>query len=233
MKGFTLALALLALTPAVAEAKSFSVSLSGSARKDVSVSSPYQNPSATYCQGSATTRTTGYASATIAARPLRNGSTFSGGNLDFVVRLSNLKAGGREEVIGDFTPRPEAGPGHESECTIPSRGPFVQTCRQFTNDAVSRSGSPFRMSSVRGRMGVRFFPDSSFAINCEGDSLGGVWMIKAVPTSLRLVTLNTMPRGATVLRAGVAFYKNDPSREINNLTVVTKLTYTLRVRRVT
>lgn len=232
MKGITLAVVLLALAPAAADAKSFAVLLSGSARKDVAISHPYTNPDDSYCEGSATTSENGFVLANMAARPFPRGSSFSRGILDFVTRLSGHKAEYTSRVDGGFTKKPDA-PSYvrDDACDIGNRGPFVQKCHQFTGDALSRSGSPFRLRSVRGKMAIQYFSDSDeFAINCSADQLGGSWMSSPVPTKLALATMNGMPKGGTAIRQGVATLKSGSGQ--TNLSVITTLKYTLKVHRV-
>ena len=232
MKGLALAVALLAVSPAAAEAKSYSVSLSGSARKDASVTREYPNPNSTFCDGQANDVTTGFVFASIAAKPLRFGDKFSQGNLDFVAKLSGHKAGSREEVTGPgFTPKPGTDPSNAQDCTLTNRGPFVQTCTQFSGDAKSRFGSPFRLRTRGGKVTISWFPESrEFAINCKGDQLGGAWMILGVTIPrLAVSAITGLAKGATVTRIGNTVQKNTGGSDVF---VTTTLKYTLRIHRV-
>jgi hypothetical protein len=229
VKAVALAVTLVALVPAAAEAKSFTVSLSGTARKDVAMVREYSNPSSLYCQGQATSITSGFVFAKIAGRPGRQGFPFTGGNFDFVAKLSGQKAETTREVTGGFTPKPDAPPGaRPDECTIPNQQRTTTPCRQFSQDAVARTGSPFRMSSVRGNLAVRFFPSGpEFAIGCQADSLGGIWMIGAVPTKLTKSAVNRLAVGKTATKTGRTVQNSGPS----GVQVVTTLVYTLKVKR--
>jgi hypothetical protein len=229
LSSFRLVLAFAALacvlTPAAASADAprYAVTLTGTAKKLVNITTPII-PSGN-CDGSVTEYERGFVSARLKASPSRLGSPLDGGSLDFGGTLGGLKAQMTREAQGTWTPQPGEDPEY---CIVHNPGPETTQCKQFTGDATGKGTAPLRLTRVRGgKLGFLYGGYGGVAIDCSVDRLGGYFLEKAVPTTLRIGRVTGLAIGQSASASGTATL----NYTISSVVTVTKLTYEITVTR--
>ncbi|HSK50344.1 MAG TPA: hypothetical protein VK889_07590 [Solirubrobacterales bacterium] len=222
-----LALAALAcaLSPAAASADQphYVVSLTGKAKKLVSITTPII-PGGN-CDGSVTEYENGFVSARLKASPNGPGAPLSGGSLEFGGTLAGLKAQMTREAQGTWTPQPGEDPEY---CIVHNPGPETEKCKRFTDDATRKGTAPLRLTRVKGgKLGIGYGGFGGVAIDCGVDRFGGYFLEKAVPTTLRLGRVTGLAVGQSVSASGSATL----DYTISSVVTVTKLTYEITVTR--
>ena len=214
-----------ALSPAAASADQprYAVSLTGKAKKLVSITTlviPGGN-----CDGTVTEYENGFVSARLKASPSRLGEPLDGGSLDFGGTLGGLKAQMTREAKGTWTPQPGEDPEY---CVVHNPGPETQKCTQFTDDATRKGTAPLRLARAKGgKLGIEYGGFSGVAIDCSPDRLGGYFLDAPVPTTLRLSRVTGLAVGQSASASGSATL----NYTVSSVVTVTKLDYEITVTR--
>jgi hypothetical protein len=194
------ALATLAVVPSASAAtKLYTVSLSGSARTELTRVRTVPPPPG--CTGTVTETERFVASGRLSPKP-RAVPVSSYSRLKFNARLTSYSAAASSETQGGWTPDPtDPFPVDPSQCAFTPERKTAQCT--FSSAATRATGGEYALLPLRGKYQL-YFNRSGGVVRCTPDDLGGSLLEDPFVTKLSASAVRGLGRGASTSASGTS-----------------------------